>query len=50
MEASRIDLKDWEYYGEGGSSTSYIYKLDGNIVLKLNNNAVPVENTVREYL
>lgn len=50
MEASRINLEDWEYYGEGGSSTSYMSKLDGNIILKLNNKGIPVETTEKEYL
>lgn len=50
MEAERINLKDWGYYGEGGSSTSYVNKLDGNIVLKLNNKDIPVETTEKEYL
>lgn len=50
MDASIINLNDWEYYGEGGSSTSYIYKKDGNIVLKLNNKDIPVETTEKEYL
>ena len=50
MEVARIDLKDWEYYGEGGSSTSYINKLDGNKVLKLNNKDIPAETTEKEYL
>lgn len=50
MEASRINLKEWEYYGEGGSSTSYINKLNGNIVLKLNNKEIPAGTTEREYM
>ena len=50
MEVSRINLKDWEYYGEGGSSTSFINKSDGNIILKLNKKDIPVETTEKEYL
>ncbi len=50
MEVTRIDLKDWEYYGEGGSSTSYINKLDGNKILKLSNVGIPVRITEKEYL
>ena len=50
MEASRINLKEWEYYGEGGSSTSYVNKLNGNIVLKLNNKEIPAGTTEKEYL
>lgn len=50
MEAKRIDLKEWEYFGEGGSSTSYIYRMDGNIVLKLNNKGIPAAVTEKEYL
>lgn len=50
MEILKINLNDWEYYGEGGSSTSYMNKLDGNIVLKLNNKAVSAETAEKEYL
>lgn len=50
MEAIRIDLKEWEYFGEGGSSTSYVKKLDGNIILKLNNKDISVAATEKEYL
>ena len=50
MEVTRIKLNDWEYFGEGGSSTSYINKLDGNIVLKLNNKGIPAETAGKEYL
>lgn len=50
MEVSRINLNDWEYYGEGGSSTSYINKLDGDIVLKLNNKGNPAESAGKEYM
>ena len=50
MEAKRIDLADWEYFGEGGSSTSYINKLDGSIILKLNNRDVLPATTEKEYL
>lgn len=50
MEAERINLEEWEYFGEGGSSTSYINKLNGNIVLKLNNKNIPVVVTEKEYL
>lgn len=50
MEAKRIDLADWEYFGEGGSSTSYINKKDGNIVLKLCNKDIPSATVLKEYL
>ena len=50
MEVQRINPADWEYFGEGGSSTSYIKKMDGNIVLKLNNADIPAEATEKEYL
>lgn len=50
MEVSRINPEEWEYYGEGGSSTSYVNKLNGNIVLKLNNKDIPFETTEEEYL
>lgn len=50
MEAIKIDLNEWEHFGEGGSSTSYVNKLNGNIVLKLNNADIPVETTGKEYL
>lgn len=50
MEARRIDLAEWEYFGEGGSSTSYINKLDGNIILKLNRKDIPAAVTEKEYL
>lgn len=50
MEAKKIDLAEWEYFGEGGSSTSYINKLDGNIILKLNNTDIPAATTEKEYL
>lgn len=50
MEAERICLADWEYFGEGGSSTSYINKMNGNIVLKLNRRDIPAATTEKEYL
>lgn len=50
MEAERICLAEWEYFGEGGSSTSYINKMNGNIVLKLNNRGIPAATTEKEYL
>ena len=50
MEAKRIDQADWEYFGEGGSSTSYINKKDGNIVLKLCNKDIPLTTILKEYL
>lgn len=50
MEAEKIDLKEWEYFGEGGSSTSYVKKLNGDIVVKLNNKDIPAEVTEKEYL
>ena len=50
MEAKRINLADWEYFGEGGSSTSYINKKDGNIVLKLCNKDIPSATVLKEYL
>lgn len=50
MEAKRIDLTEWEYFGEGGSSKSYTYKMDGNIVLKLNSKDIPAAKTEQEYL
>ncbi|MBP9992334.1 MAG: phosphotransferase [Bacteroidales bacterium] len=49
MEATRIDLAEWEYFGEGGSSTSYINKKDGNIVLKLCNKDIPATSVLKEY-
>lgn len=50
MEATRIDLSEWEYFGEGGSSTSYINKKDGNIVLKLCKTDIPATSVLKEYL
>lgn len=50
MEAKIIDQADWEYFGEGGSSTSYINKKDGNIVLKLCNRDIPSSSVLKEYL
>lgn len=50
MEAKRIDLADWGYFGEGGSSTSYVNKMNGNLIVKLNNKDIPVELTEKEYL
>lgn len=50
MKAQLIDLSEWGYFGEGGSSTSYTKKVGENLVLKLNNRDIPVEITENEYL
>ena len=50
MEAKHIELADWEYFGEGGSSTSYINKLNGDLVLKLNRKDIPALTTEKEFL
>lgn len=50
MNARTIDLSEWEYFGEGGSSTSYARKMSENLILKLNNKDIPVETTEKEFL
>lgn len=50
MNAIKIDIAEWEYFGEGGSSTSYTKKFGGNLILKLNNRNIPAETTEKEYL
>ena len=50
MRAEIINLSEWEYFGEGGSSTSYSKKGGENLILKLNNKNIPQETTEKEYL
>lgn len=50
MEAIKINPAEWEYLGEGGSSTSYAKKVGANLVLKLNKKDIPVEVVEKEYL
>ena len=49
MEAKRINLEEWDYFGEGGSGKSYCNKKNGNILLKLNGQDIPEETSFREF-
>lgn len=44
-----VDLKDWEKSGEGWNAVTYNHKADGSLLLKLNSEATPYEESVREY-
>lgn len=50
MRTEIINLSEWEYFGEGGSSISYSKKGGENLILKLNNKNIPHETTEKEYL
>lgn len=50
MEAKKIDLNEWGYYGEGGTATSFCNKRDGNLYLKLNKSGYPEQLTREEFL
>ena len=50
MEAKKVDLNEWGYYGEGGTAVSFCNKQDGNIYLKLNKKEYPEELTREEFL
>lgn len=49
MEAKLIDLNEWEQFGGGGNGWSYYHKTDKSIMLKLNKEEIPVEQTELEY-
>ena len=50
MEAKKINLDEWGYYGEGGTAVSFCNKHDGNLYLKLNKAGHPEHLTREEYL
>lgn len=49
MEAVLVDIKDYEYSGEGANGTSYNHKLDKGIMIKLYNSTQPIKNIIAEY-
>lgn len=44
-----IDLNDWKQSGEGWNAVTYYHRTDSSILLKLNSESVPCEDTLREY-
>lgn len=44
-----VDLEDWEQSGEGWNAVTYYHKTDENLLLKLNSESMPFEQTLTEY-
>lgn len=42
-------MKDWERFGGGGNGWSYNNRTDDSVILKLNKEEIPEEDTAREY-
>lgn len=48
MEASLINLEDFEFSGEGACGKSYNHRIDTSVMAKLYNPGIPVEEVKRE--
>ena len=43
-----VNLEDWEQSGEGWNAVTYYHKTDENLLLKLNSESMPFEQTLTE--
>lgn len=48
-EIRQVNLEDWEQSGEGSFALTYNHRTDCTLILKLNSEAVPLEDTIKEY-
>lgn len=49
MEAKKVNLMEWGYFGEGGTAVSFCNKQNGNLFLKLNKAGYPEQLTWEEF-
>ena len=49
LKPEQVDMQEWEQSGQGWNALSYYHKSDEGLLLKLNNEDFPYEETVREY-
>ena len=49
LKPGQVDMQEWEQSGQGWNALSYYHKSDEGLLLKLNNEDFPYEETVREY-
>lgn len=49
LKPELVDLNDWVQSGEGWNAVTYYHKTDTGLLLKLNSESMPFEDTVTEY-